>query len=150
MKNHVFKTSFELPLAIDEVFDFFSDATNLEKITPPELQFNIRSPGPIVIQQGTQIDYRLKLWGIPFSWRTEITCWEPPVKFIDEQINGPYHTWMHTHRFIDLKGSTRVEDAVRHRLPFWPMAEVAYPIIRAQINRIFTFREEAIKKLLVS
>ena len=143
--NHIFQTSLDLPLKIGEVFDFFSDAANLEKITPPELAFFIEPPRPIIIQKGTLIDYRLKLWGIPFSWRTEITHWEPPVKFVDEQIRGPYHTWVHTHWFEEIDGSTRISDEVRHRLPFWPLGEIAYPIIRTQINRIFSFREKAIK-----
>ena len=143
--DHIFHTSFDISQKIEAVFQFFSDAANLEKITPPELEFFINTPPPIVIQKGTLIDYRLKLWGVPFKWRTEITHWEPPIKFVDEQISGPYHTWIHTHRFEEIDGSTRISDEVKHRLPLWPLGEIAYPIIRAQINRIFTFREKAIK-----
>ena len=147
--DHIFQTSFDLPVKIELVFEFFSDAVNLEKITPPELEFNINTPPPIIIQKGTLIDYRLKLWGIPFSWRTEITHWEPPIKFVDEQINGPYQTWIHTHRFEEIDDFTRISDEVRHRLPFWPFGEIAYPLIRGQINRIFAFRETAIRQVLI-
>ncbi|NQU64021.1 MAG: SRPBCC family protein [SAR324 cluster bacterium] len=145
--NHTFYTAFDLSSNTRDVFDFFSDAANLGKITPPELNFHIRSPAPIIIKQGTQIDYRLKLWGIPFGWRTEITHWEPAVKFVDEQIQGPYHTWIHTHRFDEKDGMTRVSDEVRYRLPFWPAGEIVYPIIHAQIRRIFAYRETIIKEI---
>jgi len=148
--DHIFKTVFSLPLPIEVVFDFFSDAANLEKITPPELEFNIDTPPPIAIKKGTHIDYRLKLWGIPFSWQTEITHWEPPIKFIDEQIRGPFHAWVHTHGFEEIDGHTQISDEVRHRLPFWPLGEIVYPIIRAQITRIFAFRETALKAIIMN
>ncbi len=143
-KNHQFKTSLTLPLGIDEAFSFFVDASNLEKITPSELCFHILTPQPIEITEGTEIDYRLRLYGVPLNWRSRITNWSPPHRFVDEQIQGPYRLWVHLHRFYQQNGSTKIVDEVRYQLPLWPLGELAYPLIAAQLSRIFRFRKQAI------
>lgn len=145
---HVFKTTLHIPRHAAEVFPFFAEAANLERITPPELCFHIVSPQPIRIQQGTCIDYRLRLFGIPFPWRAEITEFEPPHRFVDEQILGPYALWVHTHLFTARNGGVDIVDEVRYRLPFWPFGEVIHPLIAALIRRIFRYRERAILKAL--
>ncbi len=96
---HTFRSSMTIPCRIFGVFEFFSDAANLEKITPPELRFHIRTPVPITMRQGARIDYHLQLFGIPFGWSSLITHWDPPRQFIDVQIRGPYKEWVHTHHF---------------------------------------------------
>jgi ligand-binding SRPBCC domain-containing protein len=147
--THVLHTEFTLPLAIDEVFAFFAEAGNLERITPPELNFRILAPPATRIMAGTLLDYRLGLFGVPFDWRTEITCWEPPHRFVDEQLRGPYRLWVHSHHFSVEDDGTRIEDEVRYRLPLWPLGEIAYPLVRLQLERIFRFREKAIREILV-
>lgn len=146
--EHLLRDRIILPLPIDEVFAFFADAGNLERITPPELNFRILTQLPIAVRQGTLIDYRLRLFGIPFAWQTEIACWEPPHRFVDRQLQGPYRQWIHSHSFSERAGLTTIEDEVRYRLPCWPMGELALPVVRLQLRRIFSYRQKSIRSIL--
>ncbi len=146
---HILRSSMDLPLGIAEVFHFFSNASNLERITPSELGFQIITPPPIAIAEGVNIDYRLLLFGWPFIWQTKITHWDPPRQFVDEQIRGPYKLWIHTHRFSEKNGTSTIEDEVQYQLPLWPVGEVAYPLIGIQLQRIFRFRAHAIRSILL-
>ena len=146
---HRFETVTDLPLSPEEVFPFFATAENLEKITPPELRFSILTPLPIAMGQGTLIDYRLRLQGIPFLWRTEISEWNPPLAFTDRQLKGPYHSWIHRHTFEATDTGTRMTDRVDYRLPFWPFDEVGLPFVRRRVQRSFAYRGEVIKQHLL-
>jgi len=147
---HEFRASLILPLPRAEVFAFFSDARNLERITPPELRFEILSRLPIDMRQGALIEYRLRLFGVPMRWRTLISRWDPPDSFVDEQLAGPYRTWIHTHRFRDVERGTAIEDEVRYSLPFQPVGEAAHFAVGRQVRRIFAFRHRAIRSLLAA
>jgi len=148
VSEHVLRTSMTLARPRHEVFAFFAEAANLERITPPELRFRIVTPLPIEMGVDTRIDYRLRLWGIPFRWRTRIARYEPCDLFVDEQIEGPYRLWVHTHRFRDVPGGTGIEDEVRWALPLPPLGELARPLVARQLDRIFRHRQEAIRRIL--
>ncbi|MBT8093027.1 MAG: SRPBCC family protein [Gammaproteobacteria bacterium] len=149
-RHQVLETATLLPLTVDEVFAFFSSAENLERITPPELAFQILTPTPIVIKEGTIIDYRLRLFGVPFHWRTRIVQWQPGKQFIDEQIRGPYRSWRHLHTFAECENGTRMTDRVEYRLPLHPAGLIALPLVRRQLDRIFRYRASVIGQLLGS
>lgn len=149
MAEHILTRTLELDLPRPQVFEFFADAGNLERITPPELGFNIVTPQPIEIEKGSLIDYNLKLHGIPMSWRTEITVWDPPHEFVDTQLRGPYSQWIHRHTFTELSPNrTLIDDEVRYRLPLEPLGDIVHFIIRGQLERIFDFRQTAVAELL--
>ena len=142
---HTLTTAMSLPVARDQVFSFFAEAANLQRITPPELGFTIVTPQPIHLRAGACIEYQLHLFGIPFSWQTEIERWDPPEVFVDVQRRGPYKHWVHTHRFREAQGATTIEDEVQYALPYAPVGELAYPLVRLQLHRIFRYRQRAIQ-----
>ena len=148
MKTHTIEASMLIPRSREQVFPFFCDVVNLQRITPPELDFRILTSLPVEINKGTQVDYQLKLFGIAFNWRSEITVWDPPNRFVDAQISGPYKLWEHTHLFYENDGGTLIDDQVKYRLPFWPFGEIAYPVVRAQLKRIFNYRQQKIRESL--
>jgi ligand-binding SRPBCC domain-containing protein len=138
-----------LPLPREAVFAFFADANNLERITPPELRFRILTAHPITMQAGTSIDYRLRLFAVPLSWRSRITDWMPPVGFVDGQVRGPYRLWRHAHRFYDSEEGIVIEDTVHYRLPFGLLDDLFHPLVRLQLRRIFRFRQLAVRRCLL-
>ncbi len=133
---------------MDAVFPFFADTANLQRITPPALHFRILTPFPITMGVGTLIDYRLRLFGIPFGWKTRITEWDPPHRFVDEQIRGPYRLWVHTHTFQGVPEGVWMHDRVQWALPLHPMGEWSAPVIGALITWIFRYRARTIPLLL--
>ncbi len=134
-----------------EVFEFFADAFQLERITPPWLNFSVQSPRPIRMQAGTLIDYKLRLHGLPIRWRSRISHWEPLFSFVDEQVKGPYRGWHHLHTFeeVDSAGcahpGTLVRDIVNYSVP---LSAIMHPlIVRGNLRRIFEFRRQALSRI---
>lgn len=132
---------------VDEVFAFFSDANNLEAITPRQLNFHILTPGPIRLEAGARIDYQLTLYGISLKWATLIESWEPPNQFVDVQLRGPYRVWRHTHRFVSEGAGTRIVDDVEYELPLGPLGRLVDVLwTRREVARIFSYRSEVIAR----
>jgi ligand-binding SRPBCC domain-containing protein len=146
-RSHHFHTSATVPVPRARVFPFFADASNLERITPPELRFRIISL-PSEMGEGSLIRYSLGLYGVRFEWLTRISAWNPPVEFSDEQLQGPYRRWVHRHRFEEQGENTIIHDDVEYALPLFPFGEIAAPLVRAQVRRIFAFRARAIAQAL--
>jgi hypothetical protein len=140
MRIHDFHCEQWLPRSLDEVFPFFADAGNLQLITPPWLRFEIITPRPIAMRVGALIDYRLRIRGVPARWRSEITAWEPPHRFVDEQRRGPYRLWHHEHTFEPRDGGTLCRDRVRYAVPFDFLTHRW--LVRPDIERIFACRQK--------
>ncbi len=124
-----------------DVFPFFADAGNLQQITPPWLHFSIRTAVPVAMGVGATIEYRIRLHGLPLRWLTIITAFDPPQLFVDEQRRGPYRTWIHTHRFVEERGGTRLVDDVEFDML---AARLVSPLVVRDLRRIFTYRHEAL------
>jgi ligand-binding SRPBCC domain-containing protein len=144
MKLRNFETEVWLPRPRDEVFAFFSEVANLDAITPPWVKFKTITPGPIEMRVGTVIDHRLRIHGIPIRWRSKITAWEPPARFVDEQLRGPYRVWVHEHLFEERDGGTVVRDRVRYAVPFDFFTDRF--LVRPDVERIFRHRTECLKR----
>ena len=140
-----FRSEIWLPRPIDEVFAFFSSAANLNQITPPWVNFRILTKPPIEMQPGALIDYRIRIRGIPIGWRTRITMWQPPHRFVDEQVRGPYRLWEHTHEFETRDGGTIVRDRVRYAVRLDPILHRWF--VRRDVEGIFSHRTEKLRSL---
>jgi len=127
-----------LPENRQAVFDLFADAFKLENLTPPFLRFRVVTPKPIDMRLGRLIDYRMRLHGMPIRWRTEITEWEPPFRFEDSQVRGPYSMWIHSHTFEESGGGTLVRDVVRYSVPGGPLTHSL--LVKRDVRRIFEHR----------
>ena len=154
------RTAQLLPRPREEVFAFFAAAENLEVLTPPWLGFQILTPLPLAMRQGTLLDYRIRLHRIPIRWRTEITAWEPPHGFVDEQLRGPYRLWVHEHTFEEIPGGsggiggiggtggTRVADRVRYAVPGGRL--VNRLLVARDLKKIFEYRNRKIQEVFGS
>jgi ligand-binding SRPBCC domain-containing protein len=145
MKIFHFESALWLPRTRPEVFAFFADALNLEKITPPWLEFHVTTPQPIQMREGAEIEYRLKIRGIPIRWRSRITVWDPPRRFVDEQLRGPYRLWVHEHHFTEESGGTSCEDSVQYA----PLggALINKLMVERDVRQIFAYRSGRLKEM---
>ncbi|MCS6770740.1 MAG: SRPBCC family protein [Kiritimatiellae bacterium] len=134
-----------LPRPVNEVFPFFASAENLERITPPYLRFEILTPRPIEMRRGTLIDYRIRLRGLPIRWRTEISIWEPPFRFVDTQLRGPYRQWIHEHTFEERDGGTLCRDRVDYKVPGGEWVHRLF--VKKDVRDIFVYRQNALLQI---
>lgn len=148
MKTRIFQSRIEFEEPRAEVFDFFSKPENLNLITPPWLHFGILTPLPIEMHNGARIDYRLKLYGLPVRWETEIRGWDPPFRFTDIQLRGPYRKWIHTHIFEDSEFGTLMTDHVEYAVPGWILEPVVHRLfVKRRIEKIFEYRREKLSEV---
>jgi len=133
----------------EDVFAFFARAHNLERITPPWLRFELLTAEPVAMRAGTVIDYRLRLHGLPLRWTSCIEEWRPGRGFVDRQVRGPYRLWHHRHEFEPHADGTIVRDRVTYALPLGRLGELAgAPFVAGDLERIFDFRRDAVRRLL--
>jgi len=134
---------------IEQVFSFFADVENLDRITPSWMCFQIRTSAPIAMYAGARIEYTIRWRGLPMRWLTEIEEWLPGKRFVDRQVRGPYRLWHHVHRFEAAGDETIMDDVVRYALPLGPIGRIAHAVlVRRDVERIFDFRAQRILELL--
>jgi ligand-binding SRPBCC domain-containing protein len=145
MRTFHYRDEVVLPVALDKVFGFFAEPKNLEKLTPRWLRFEILTTGPIAMADGALIDYRIRWRGIPLRWRTEIEVWEPPHRFVDRQIRGPYRLWRHEHLFAEQSDGTSVID----RVEYAPLGGVIAQklVVARDVKRIFAYRHTVLRRI---
>jgi len=148
-KTYLLERAQLLEHPLDHVFAVFSDAANLEALTPPALKFKIITPLPIEMAEGALIDYRLQLYGAPFRWRTRIDVYEPQQRFVDFQLRGPYKLWRHEHEFYETHGGVLMIDRVHYQIPYWLAGRFAHvAFVRSSLEQIFDYRREQTPALL--
>jgi len=133
---------------LEEVFGFFEKPENLQIITPDWMKFDIITPHPLEMKEHAEFDYKISLMFIPLKWKTEITNYDPPYKFVDEQKKGPYKLWIHTHTFEAVGNKTKITDNVDYDLfggPFKILVHSLY--IRKNLESIFNYRSRKINQL---
>ena len=146
MRTFIFEREQWLARPLDEVFAFFSRPENLERITPPWLNFRMEEV-PRELAAGSLIRYRLRIHGLPIRWTTKIATWNPPHSFTDDQLAGPYALWHHEHTFASDRGGTTMRDRVTYALPFGWLGLAGLPLVKNDVEKIFNFRAETMKEL---
>jgi ligand-binding SRPBCC domain-containing protein len=148
LKPHFLEFETKLYGSLEEIFNFFSRAENLDQVTPEDLDFSILTPSPIPAKMGTLIDYRITLMGVPFFWRTLISDWEPPYRFVDQQLKGPYVLWHHEHTFEQKEDYVLMTDRVHYLSPGWifePLIDRFF--VRPQLDKVWVFRGKRFDEL---
>lgn len=140
-----------VPAELDEVFGFFKDPVNLGRLTPPQLGFRILTPSPVPMREGALIDYTIRVMGLAMRWTTLITAYDPPLRFVDEQLKGPYSYWHHTHEFTAVTGGTEVRDRVLYALPLGALGTLSHRLyVRRELEWIFDYRSDAVRRIFAA
>jgi len=148
MQSYVLRCEMRVPTGLEETFRIFEDPHNLARITPPWLNFRVLDSA-LTMRRGLEINYRIKWLGLPMRWRTLITAYDPPYRFIDMQDRGPYTLWHHEHTFRAVEGRTFVGDRVTYVLPLGPLGQIAHAVmVKRQLIGIFEFRQKALAEIL--
>ena len=149
MKYYELKVKQFIKLPIEEVFNYFSNPANLQKITPTYLNFRIKNQLPLRMNKGQLFEYQLRVRGIPINWKSLISSYNPPYSFVDEQIKGPYSSWHHTHTFKEENGGTSIFDEVKYSLPLGFIGGIINSIwVKRDLDSIFKYRRKMIEKTL--
>jgi ligand-binding SRPBCC domain-containing protein len=143
--TYLLTSEVKLPAHIDKVFAFFSDASQLERLTPDWLRFSVLTPLPIKMEEGTLIDYRLRVHGVPLRWRSRICRWDPPDHFADEQLHGPYRRWYHSHTFQQDGEETLCRDDVEYSFIGGPLIHSLF--VKRDLQRIFHYRIQVLREI---
>lgn len=145
---YTFSAEQTLPAPRSDVFAFFSNPANLGRITPEHLSFELETDEPIEMREGLVLSYNLSLYGIPFSWSSRVEVWEPPERFVDVQLKGPYKRWRHEHVFKETETGTKVIDEVEYEVPGWIFAPVIHWLfVRGDVEQIFEYRQKEMDEL---
>jgi ligand-binding SRPBCC domain-containing protein len=150
MRTHLLERSQPVGIPVEQAFAFYGDTLNLEPMTPPWLHFHVTNAGPVTMEPGALLNYRLRLHGVPIRWTTRIEIWEPPTRFVDIQLSGPYALWEHTHEFEpNGSGGSIIRDRVRYAIPYGPLGQLAHLLfVRRDLERIFDYRAKAFARLV--
>jgi ligand-binding SRPBCC domain-containing protein len=149
VRVHLLERTQRVARGLEETFGLYGTADNLEHITPPWLRFRVLDPRPEALSAGARLEYSLVLHRFPIRWTTEIAEWEPPHRFVDFQVRGPYALWEHTHTFEPVASGTLLVDRVRYAIPYGPLGALAHvAFVRRDLRRIFDFRRDAVADLL--
>lgn len=148
---HTLKRTQRFAHPVDRVFSFFQNPENLARITPPKLGFKIHTPLPIQMKAGAIIDYTVSPFFVPMRWRTLISEYDPPHRFVDIQLKGPYSLWCHTHEFREYEGGTEMTDEVHFILPLWILGDILHTlVVRQELEKIFNYRAKVIGEFFPS
>src|SRR5688572_15214816 len=148
MQTYLLKREQFIAQTPEKVFAFFADAANLELITPPWLRFRCRTPAPIHMEIGRRIEYQIRWHFVPMTWLSEIAEWDPPIRFTDVQVEGPYSMWRHTHSFLPKNGGTQIIDKIRYGLPLGPLGAIAHGLkVRRDLQAIFDYRALRVREI---
>jgi ligand-binding SRPBCC domain-containing protein len=148
MADHVLETRLWLARPRSQVFAFFADPTHLERVSPPSLRLRLLTPA-VPLAAGAVLDFRVAWLGLPLRWRAYIREFDPPYRFVDVQVRGPWARWEHRHRFLEEDGGTWMEDRVTYRMALGPLGRAAYAaLVHRQLRAAWAFRQARVAELL--